>query len=159
MTDEEILLLFQSQFGSTPRPDKFTCEDGDPECMDHDATLHSWTPESLTLEDVTHIGYDPWSECLPQGKAYFLPVMVRLALEQPAPDIDEWYAGWLGHRLGYDADLFNFCNPGQRNAMLGFLDHLLATRKEIAEDQCCLADLINARDHLKQAINDSDHSV
>jgi len=151
MTDPEILLLLEREFGPVPRPAKFTCEDGDQECMDHDATLHSWKPETLRLEDVTHFGHDPWTECLPQGKAYFLPAMARLALEQGHP-YDDWYAGWLGNRLGFDSQLFEFCSTGQRYAILEFLDHLLFTRSEIADEECCLDDLTKARTHLSHAI-------
>ena len=150
MSDSDILQILQSQFGSVPRPEKFTCEDGDYECMDHDTTLHSWRPETLTLEDVNNLCYDPWTECLPQGKAYFLPAMARLALEQARP-CDDWYAGWLGHRLGFNSDLFDFCSISQRGAILEFLDHLLSTRSEIAEEECWLEDLTEARAHLCRA--------
>ncbi len=151
MTDPEIPLLHEREFGSVPRPEKFTCEDGDPWCMDADAKLHSWMPETLRLEDVTKFGYDPWTECLPQGKAYFLPAMARLALEEVHP-CGDWYAGWLGHRLGCDSRLFEFCSTSQRGAILEFLDHLLSTRSGIADEECCLEDLTKARAHLSHAV-------
>ncbi len=151
MSDPEILILLEREFGSVPRPEKFTCKDGDPECMDHDAKLHSWTAETLQLKDVTNICYDPWTECLPQGKAYFLPAMARLALEQARP-CDDWYAGWLGHRLGFNSELFEFCSASQRGAILEFLDHLLSSRSAIAEEECWLVDLTKARAHLELAI-------
>lgn len=158
MTDAEILSHFQREFGSVRRPEKFTCEDGDPECMDHDATLRSWKPGTLKLKDVTNLCYDPWTECLPQGKAYFLPAMSRLALEQLRP-CDDWYAGWLGHRLGFDSELFEFCSIAQRGVVLEFLNHLLTTRKDIAEDECCLNDLTAARDRWQRAMATSEFSA
>ena len=158
MSDTQTLQIIQDAFGSVPRPDKFTCEDGDFECMEKDATLHAWRLELLRIEDVTNIGYDPWTECVPQGKAYFLPAMARLALGQERP-CEEWYAGWLGGRLGSDSGLFDYCSPSQREAILAFLDHLLETRAEVAEEECFLNELIKARAHLSGAIRADESSV
>ncbi|MES2467704.1 MAG: hypothetical protein V4675_10420 [Verrucomicrobiota bacterium] len=157
MTDAEILSHFRREFGSVRRPEKFTCEDGDPECMDHGALLHSRTPETLRLSDVDNICYHPWIECLVQGKAYFLPAVARLALGQPLRG-DEWYAVWLACSLGQDSNLFNFCSPGQRGVILEFLNHLLTTRKDIAEDECWLNDMTEARDGWQRAMVSSKFS-
>lgn len=129
MTDPEILLLLEREFGRVPRPAKFTCEDGDPECMDKDALLHSRTPATLTLEDVNNMSFNVWTECLTQGKAYYLPSMARLALAQQVEGEDEWYGSFLVSNLGQDPALFDFCCPSQRDAILNFMDHLLNTRE------------------------------
>jgi len=93
--------------------------------------LHSRTPESLELDDVNNSSYDPWTECLVQGKAYYLPAMARLALGQPVEGELERYAELLASNIGQDRKLFDFCSEAQRSAILAFLDHLLTSRKQM----------------------------
>jgi len=124
-TDHAILKEIDRAFGTVPRPRRFTLEDGDPECLDHDQLLHSRTPETLTIEDVGNICYDPLSECLPDGMAYFFPALARLALNDRRDS--DWYPFHLSLHLisgGIENDFLKYCSDSQRSAVHALFCHI-----------------------------------
>lgn len=129
-TDHAILFEIDKAFGSVARPEWFTVADGDPETMDHEALLSSRDRETLTLEDVNRPGYDPMTECLLPGYAYYFPTLARLALVQPV-DRYSWYASLLLDKLRFYEDsnhFYTYCNPAQRAAVASLIRHILETR-------------------------------
>lgn len=139
VADAAILAEIAIRFGNVTRPRHFTVEDGDFECMDHDQLLHARTPETLTIEDVGNIGYDPLNECLPQGMAYFFPALARLALFDTRQF--DWYPFQLALHLSAingENTFLNYCNPEQKKVVIAFLTHILATRSMQAEQDCSI---------------------
>ncbi len=131
--DKSILAEIETAFGNVDRPELFTVADGDPETMDHEALLNSKNRETLTLEDVNRPGYNPMTECLPPGFAYYFPTLARLALLHPT-DPWYWYASVLLDKLRFyehGNDFHRYCNGEQRSAITSFLRHILDTRHSI----------------------------
>ena len=132
-TPAEILQIVESAFAGVAKPEHFTnhlhCE----ECAEHDSTLRENDRSSLSLEHVGNPGWDPICFCSPQGKAYYLPSLIRLALE---PDSSYWQQ-LLFHLEGNGPgnDLILFCSKVQREAVTAFLEHLLSGRAAEIE-QC-----------------------
>jgi hypothetical protein len=140
--DSGVLAEVDNAFLDAPRPKTFTVEDGDPECMDHDALLHSRTRDTLTIQDVNRPGYDPLTECLPDGMAYFFPSLARFALVEPH-DVWNWYGQLLLNHLRYGASGNRFylhCTSRQRAAVAALLRHLIETRAALIEENLCVDD-------------------
>ncbi|WP_395007472.1 hypothetical protein [Undibacterium sp.] len=136
MTKQSVLEEIDAVFGPVIRPKKFTVEDGDPECMDHDALLKSRTRETLSLADVGNLGYDPLCECLPEGIAYFFPTLARFALSTPV-DSFSWYGGQLIFHLSYNGKENKFlcyCSKLQRATVASLLKYIIDNYQELIHD-------------------------
>jgi len=140
-SDASIIQTVQRAFAKRRRPEHFTdyahCE----ECADHDAVLRSRDIYSLRIEDVGNPGWDPICYITPEGFAYYLPALVRLALAHPA-DQPDWYGAQLLRHLGSDGcsrERIRVCTPEQRRAVVAFLHHLVETRSHLA-DRCLRSD-------------------
>jgi len=130
MDDSSVLAEIDAAFGSTTRPQQFTVQDGDPECMDHDALLSSRTPSTLSLKDVGNVCWDPLCECLPAGIAYLFPALARFALARPT-ESGYWYGGQLIFHLSYDGANNRFlhhCSQCHRAAVASLLAHIIESR-------------------------------
>lgn len=149
MDDSSVLAEIDAAFESTNRPQQFTVQDGDPECMDHDALLSSRTPETLSLKDVGNVCWDPLCECLPTGIAYFFPALARFALAEPT-DSFAWYGGQLIFHLSYegiDNRFLRYCSHSQRAAVASLLAHIIDSRQveidnngsSVREFEACLS--------------------
>ena len=141
-SDKDILKVVDDAFGDLLRPVHFTVADGDPECMDHDRLLHSRTPETLTIDDVGNIGYDPLVECFPQGIAYYFPALARFALADSR--LHDWYPFQLTLHLTRDgaANRFlNYCTDSQKAAVCALFAHIQRTRTEKIELECCAEEI------------------
>ena len=145
-TDSEILHSLNEAFSKCPRPEHFTnwthCE----ECAEHDTLLCSRDVFSLTIEDVGNVGWDPISYVSPEGFAYYLPALGRLAMTKPALPF-EWYGSQLLSHLCSDGPNNNralACTPTQRTAVVSFLSHLAESHAEWVEDSMCADELLEA---------------
>jgi hypothetical protein len=125
MTDDEALTRVQDSFTGTGRPDYFTRYWHCCECAEHNDTLSRVTPDTISLQDVGHPGWDPICFTTEHAFTYFLPGLCRLALET--------------HNAYYlDQFLFHLDQPGrldglssdQRRALRLFMHHLYDTRLE-----------------------------
>lgn len=145
--DSEILKVVHEAFGHVVRPEHFTVADGDPECMDHDQLLRSRTPETLTIEDVGSIGYDPLVECFPHGIAYFFPTLARFALNDSRPH--DWYPFQLALHLTRDGSangFLKYCSSTQRKAVLALFSYIQASRAERIVSECCADEIMDCVD-------------
>jgi hypothetical protein len=134
--DAEILAKIDAAFSGVPRPRRFALADEDQECMDHERLLQSRTRETLRIDDVNTPGYDPLTECFPEGIAYFFPALARFALVHPE-DLSSWYAEQLLSHLRYgarDNRFYHFCNPSQRSAVAALVDHIRESRVALIEE-------------------------
>jgi len=105
-------------FLDCPLPAKFTCEDMDPECMDHDHKLRSLRRGKIELKDVHNPGYSIFSEILPSALAYYFADFAALALSGKS-DQSEWFGESL--ILSLDASFRGVCNLAQRKTVHAFL--------------------------------------
>lgn len=130
MTKTKLLRIIHDAFEDVPRPAKFTCEDGDLECMNKDRTLHSLQKGAVTLEQVNHPGYSIYTEILPAGTAWFFEDFARLSLIRPANRLE-----WLGAQFvrTLDERLSRICTRPQHCAVLLFLDFLAENRAKLVE--------------------------
>jgi len=147
-SDTEILEAVRAAFGDCPRPEHFTdyrhCE----ECREHDDLLRSRDPESLRVEDVGNPGWNPLCFISPEGFAYYMPALARLASDEPDA-AHAWYGPQLLFHLTYggeDNRHRKSFSPTQRRAVAGLLAHLLETRAELAREHACADELIQAID-------------
>jgi hypothetical protein len=133
--DAEILEQVREAFASCPRPEHFTNYTHCCECAEHDDVLRSRDLETLSIEDVGNPAWDPICFISPEGFAYYLPALCRLALSPEDP-----HRGWYGYpflfHLRYDGPQtvrILACTPEQRRAVAAVLRHILETRAELAD--------------------------
>ena len=145
-TDTEILNSLNEAFVDCPRPLHFTnwthCE----ECKEHDDLLCSRDSSSLSLKDVGNVGWDPICSISPEGFAYYVPALARLAMTKPEQPFD-WFGSQLLPHLCYDGPGNNrvlACTPSQRTAVVLFLNHLSETRADLADACYCVDELLEA---------------
>ncbi len=85
MTVESTLIALREAFQDVARPEGLfiqgTCLCC--ECQEHNATLGSHDPDSITLKELGNPGWDPICFANNQAFAYYVPAMLRLAFEDP----------------------------------------------------------------------------
>ena len=122
-TSAEVLNAVEEAFAGVPRPEHFMEYLGDPESTEHDELLRARNRETLKIEDVGNIGWQPLSACSPQGMGYYMPALARLALSEPTYGFGR-YGDTLRIQLEGRDDFFQFCNREQRMAVSNLLCHL-----------------------------------
>ncbi len=146
LTDRQIVAALTRAFGSIPRPAHFTHHTHCDECWEHDQLLQQRTLETLAIEDVGSQAWNPITMCSPEAFAYWLPALVRLAL-QPEPERWDWYGYIVLFELRRDGrrnERWAHCTPSQRTAVTRFLEHLDATRAESVRRYDCSRELTEA---------------
>lgn len=134
-TDADILAGIDAAFGACARPAHFTNHMHCEECAEHDALLCSRDRATLAIADVGNPGWDPMCFCSPEGKAYYLPALARLALAEPDAQYG-WYGGQLVFHLwsgGEYNPFYAYCNAEQRRAIVALLAHFVESRAALAE--------------------------
>ena len=145
-SDAQILQIVQQAFAGCRRPEHFTNHTHCEECAEHDEVLRSRDVGSLRLEDVGNAGWDPICFISPEGFAYYLPALARLALAQPV-EPQGWYGVQLIFHLRGDGrrnQRMLGCTPEQRRAVVAFLRHFIETRASLADGCLCTDDLLQA---------------
>ena len=99
---------------------------GDPENTEHDELLRTRNRDTLAIEDVGNICWQPISACSPEGMAYYMPALARLALAEPSYRFGRYGDTLLIHlsESALDKGFHQFCNSSQRNAIALLLRHL-----------------------------------
>ncbi len=121
MTGEQAVAAVREAFRDAPRPEVFirgTCACD--ECLEHNQVLASHTPDTITMEELGHPSWDPMCAAGAPAFAYYLPAMIRLALE-------EEYEDQLLFHLNIPGRL-DILTPAQANAVLGALWVLAETK-------------------------------
>lgn len=146
LLDAEILGLFTAAFGAIERPEHFTNHTHCDECWEHDEVLRSRTRETLSIEDVGSQAWNPITMATPQGFAYYLPALARLALE-PVPKDWDWYGYIILFELRWNGprnERWQYCSRNQRSAICLLLEHLHRTRTESIKLYDCEYELLEA---------------
>jgi hypothetical protein len=127
--DADVIAEIDEVFGGQEKPAHFTdywrCE----ECAEHDELLRRRDRETLKIQDVGNVGWNPMAFCNGLGIAYYFPALARFALSPPTYEYG-WYGDLLLFHLNHDgSDSFlEFCDARQRKAVLSLLRHLEETR-------------------------------
>lgn len=123
-TSTEVLAAIDAAFHNAPKPEHFMdyahCE----EYAEHDELLRTRDGASLRIEDVGNIGWQPISACFPEGMAYYMPALARLALAEPTYNYG-WYGDTLHIHLSHDGkenSFLQYCNLNQRKAVADLCD-------------------------------------
>ena len=144
-TDQEIIELLRRAFADEPRPPHFTDHEHCCECAEHDALLRARDPDSLGLADVGNAGWDPICFVTEAGFRYYLPALVRLALQRAPPG--DWYLPQLLFHLvgdGVGNRRVACCTARQRGAVVTFLWYVVETRGTVLADYASEGELQRA---------------
>lgn len=145
-SDAQILDEVRRVFASCERPVHFTNYTHCCECAEHDEVLLSRDLDTLSMQDVGSGAWDPICFISPEGFAYYLPALARLALSEPL-EPHGWYGPQFFFHLnsGLQADdRIRVCTADQRCALVRLLHHILETRASLADQYLCSSDLLNA---------------
>lgn len=125
-TSAEVLAAVEVAFIGVPKPEHFMEYLGDPECTEHDELLRARDRDTLKIEDVGNIGWQPISYCSPEGMAYYMPALTRLALTEPDYRFGCYSDTLLIHlsNSAIENGFLQFCNREQRLAIAILLDYL-----------------------------------
>ncbi len=67
MNKAQVKRYVEQVFSSNAAPENYTNRDHCAECAEHDQTLRSYTPQSITLEQLGNPAWDPICFVLPQA--------------------------------------------------------------------------------------------
>ena len=118
------------------KPDHFTNYTHCEECAEHDETLRNSNAESIGMEELGKVGWDPMCFCTVEGKKYYMPALIRLCMD--TLNSDEPYLGQFLFHLegdGENNELVMDCTPEQRRFIASFMAYLIEQHaKEIELD-------------------------
>jgi len=145
-SDADILQKVQRAFAKCRRPKHFTNYTHCEECAEHDELLRSRDIYTLRIDDVGNPGWDPICFISPEGFAYYLPTLARLALAE-SDYAHGWYGGQFLRHLCSDGPKNKrmlVCTPEQRQVVVDLLRHILETRATLVESELHTDDLFQA---------------
>jgi hypothetical protein len=144
--DSTALELVRQAFKDSPRPEYFTNFQHCEECAEHNQTLLSCTPESITLQEVGNPSWDPICFVSAEGFRYYLTGLARLVLEDSQHGIGEYAAQFFWHLISDGAanTRVKVCSAVQRRALAAFVRHIIETRAEQLDKECLADDAVRA---------------
>jgi hypothetical protein len=145
-SDADILAQVTAAFRGRVRPEHFTNFEHCDECAEHDEVLRLRDLDTLRLSDVGNPGWDPICFITPEGFAYFMPALARIALVS-RDDAAGWYVPQLLFHLCYDGPgnaRVRKCTAHERGAVIALLEHISETRTDLLERWSCADQLLEA---------------
>jgi hypothetical protein len=146
-TDAAVLAAIDAAFGPIPKPEHFTNFKHCDECAAHDELLTTRDRNTLQIQDVGYTGWDPLCFSSPDGIAYYMPALVRLALAPPT-DQHGWYGDQLlFHLFSHAAEnkFYKFCSEQQRRAVAMLLEHFVSMRTVVVDSLSGEDEFVRAR--------------
>jgi hypothetical protein len=131
-TDAAVLEVVKRAFGDVQRPEHFTNYKHCDECWEHDEELAASDLDTLSINDVGNMGWNPITFATPEAFAYYMPALARLALD-PMPKERDWYGYIILLELRRDGprnDRWIYCSAAQRASVVQLIEHLYSTRTE-----------------------------
>jgi len=98
------------------------------ECAEHEATMQSATPQSISLVQVGSPAWDPVCFITDEAYGYFMPGLARLAMGRGE---DYYLDQFLSH---LESGRIDSLDSGQCRAVATLLDHLYKTNSKEIED-------------------------
>ena len=116
-----------TQLFQMPKPAHFTNYRHCCECAEHDATLVAYDVNTIGVEQLGNLGWDPLCFVSSEGFLYYLPALMRITLDTMAKPHARYLDQLLFHLIcdGKDHDLVRACSPEQRAFIAGFLQYLI----------------------------------
>jgi hypothetical protein len=145
MTREQIISEVQEAFGHLRRPDTFirgTC--GCEECLEHEAEMQAFIPDSLPLDKLDNPGWDPICFASNEALAYFMPGLVKLVLDHA----DDYIQQFIFH--AEQPERLAAFTPGQARALIHVLDFLVLNESKALKNNLVVDDLNRTRAKLEQ---------
>jgi hypothetical protein len=144
--DLKAMAVVVDAFRSCPRPQHFTDYEHCTECAEHDQTLLLKDVNTLSIEDVGNVGWDPMCFVSPQGFLYYLPALARLCLGDPTYDY-----GWYGNQFfwhlissGPKNARYLASSSEQRQSVVVFVEHVIESRSEFLDEYFAADDALSA---------------
>jgi hypothetical protein len=137
--------VIDQAFGSLPRPKTMLCNPNHcDECVEHEATMQAHTPQTISLEEIGNLGWDPVCYISDEAYCYFMPGFARLVLDDDALYTDQF----LFHLdSGFRTDTFN---PEQRRAVAQIIEYLGTTILDERTSDILKAEWNRVRDRLSK---------
>jgi len=145
MTKDETMAEVRDAFCDRPRPGTFirgTCSCD--ECLEHEETMQSFTPDNMSLDKLGNPGWDPICFASEEAFAYLMPGLVSLVLEHP----DDYVQQFLFHLE--DADRIAAFTRKQAQVLVRVLDHLTLECAEALDINRVVDELNRTREKLEQ---------
>jgi hypothetical protein len=117
-------------FSETVRPEHFTNYKHCSECAEHDETLCSHNPDTISLNELGNPAWDPICFVTPEAFKYYFPALVRLAVEGTG---ENYYLDQFLFHLESDGpknDRWRVFSTEQRQFVVKLLDYFIETRAE-----------------------------
>lgn len=136
---EEASKVFKS-----PRPKYFTDYTHCPECLENHEILNRFLPETISMNELGNIGSDPICFATTEAALYYMPAMVRLALE--TLESDQYIHQFLFHLSCRNKEnrLHLAANQEQREFIQNFLAWLFVEKLEYLEKHYLLDEALSA---------------
>lgn len=137
-----MLRKVQEAFAGCRRPEHFADHAHCEECAEADELFRARDIDTLSISDVGSPN-SPMSLITPEGFVYYLPALVRVALDEP-DDFHGWYGAMLIGALRLDGRRnarYLACTPEQRRVVVEVLDHLAETRANWVDSELCADEL------------------
>ena len=124
---QQIFQEIDNVFGGLPRPEPLlNSPDHCEECGEHEQTLQSVTPETVSMKEVGNPSWDPMCYVSDETYQYFMPGLARLALGKG----DDYFLTQLLFQLEHRACSLS---PEQKIVLWKLLNHLFETMPEEIE--------------------------
>lgn len=145
MNKEQIKENIERVFSYNAAPENYTNHAHCAECAEHDETLRSYTPKSISLEQLGNPAWDPICFVLAPAFKYYFPALVRLALD--SEETDCYLEQFLFHLTyqGQESRFFKHFSKAEREATLSVLRYIELNMGELIEQW-------NLAHELKEAI-------
>ena len=134
------------------KPKHFTDFEHCLECAEHDETLLGSSIDQIGIDELGNPGWDPMCFCSAEGIEYYFPALVRLSLIT-ATNEDFYFAQLLFH-LEYGGKQNRFlqhCSVPQREFVVRFIEHMIATYPGEIEENMCATEALNTYELWKNA--------
>jgi hypothetical protein len=144
---DEVLRIIDDAFGPCEKPRHFTNYTHCEECAEHDALLRSRSRTTLTFEDIANPGWNPLCFSSAEGIFYFMPTLVRMAID-PGREGRGWEGDVLLFHLwtgGSTNSLLAAASMEQRSAIASLLTYFIETA--ITDDDLDTDHLLQAHSH------------
>jgi hypothetical protein len=124
MAEADLLDRLSRTFSRHPRPIHFTSSQHCCECAEHDQTLSSQTPASISVKELGNPGWDPICFVNDEGFLYYFPALARLAAGRGE---HSYLDQFLFHMTSSRIHLFS---PEERDLIKELLWHLFDAFKD-----------------------------